>query len=58
MHDYIGSDKHVNLCDCFREVRKNTSVKTTEGSTSKKIEYITPIGTTESTFSYDKESDS
>ncbi|KPJ55989.1 MAG: hypothetical protein AMS16_03195 [Planctomycetes bacterium DG_58] len=44
IHDFIGSDKHVGINRCFREVRSSTSVENIREENTETIFYTTPRG--------------
>lgn len=46
MHAWLGSDQHMPLADCVKEVRKTTSVETTERAGMQRTVYRTPQGET------------
>ncbi len=58
IHDWIGSDKHVGIASCVKEVRTKTSAETTrEGGTMRTV-YETPHGRTELVRTFDEASQS
>ena len=56
IHDWIGSDKHVGIPGCVREVRKRTSVETTSHGKMRRQVYRTPSGETELITQFDEPS--
>lgn len=44
IHDWIGSDKHIGVSSCVKEVRKNTAVETTTQNGVQKTVYRTLHG--------------
>ena len=58
IHDWVGSDKHVWVAGCAREVRSRTTVEAiTQGDTRTTV-YRTPGGETEMVMRFDVESQS
>jgi len=53
LHRWIGSDNHAGVAGCVKEIRKNTSIKSTQKDGLSVTEYITPLGTLTSTNRYD-----
>jgi len=58
IHDWIGSDKHVGIAGCIKEVRKNTSVEVNNNNGIQKTVYRTPNGETEMIKKFDVTSQS
>jgi len=58
LHDWIGSDKHVGIPACVREVRKSTSVEVVTESGLRRTIYKTPSGSTEVVAKFDAPSQS
>ncbi len=56
IHDWIGSDKHVWIAGCIREVRKQTEVTTTRASGLSRTVYKTPHGSLQLTCQFDEPS--
>ena len=53
IHDFIGSDKHVGIARCFREVRSSTSVESTRRENTATTVYTTPHGRMRSISRFD-----
>lgn len=58
IHDWIGSDKHMGIAACVKEIRRATSVETTETGDIRRTVYRTPHGETELVCRYDAASNS
>lgn len=58
IHNWIGSDKHVWIAGCTRDVRKTTSVETTRTDGTRRTVYKAPRGETALVSRYDGPSDS
>ncbi len=53
LHDLIGSDQHIGLPECIREVRSDTWLDTTVEGNIRRLTYRTPIGTALAVHRYD-----
>ena len=58
IHDWIGSDKHVGLPACVKEVRRDSSVETTEAKGVRRTLYRTRYGEMEQVRRFDPVSQS
>lgn len=58
IHTWIGSDRHVGVADCVREVRKRTSVATMQEDGVRRTVYRTPHGEMVLECSFDADSQS
>ena len=58
IHDWIGSDKHTWIADCTRDVRKTTSVETSQDNGTRRRVYQSPQGRMELVCQYNGPSDS
>ena len=53
IHDWIGSDKHVGIPGCVREIRQRTSVETATDNGTRRTVYRTPRGGTQLVCQFD-----
>lgn len=58
IHDWIGSDKHIFITACLKEVRRTTSVETTQSDGVMRTVFRTPHGETMETSRFDPASQS
>jgi len=58
IHDWIGSDKHVAIPGCIKEVRRRTSVETSTCDGMQRTLFKTPCGTAEAVNKFDARSQS
>jgi hypothetical protein len=56
IHDWIGSDKHVWVAPCVREVRVRTSLEVSTQGKVRRTAYRTPYGATEMITRFDEAS--
>ena len=56
IHDWIGSDQHVGIPGCIKEVRTRTSVKTIREDNRMRTEYRTPRAQTQMIQLFDEDS--
>lgn len=58
LHEFIGSDQHVGLPECIREIRPDTSLDVNGDGVLRRLTYRTPIGTASAVHRYDAASQS
>lgn len=58
IHDWIGSDKHIPIGSCVREIRKKSSRKISIDNGVKKVVYTAPAGELTAVLHFDKPSQS
>jgi uroporphyrinogen-III decarboxylase len=58
IHDWIGSDKHVGIASCAKDVRSKTSVETARENGTMRTVYETPHGRIELVRTFDEASQS
>ena len=58
IHDWIGSDKHIGISGCVKEVRRKTSAEITTDGDLRRTVYRTPQGETELIQKFDTPSQS
>ena len=58
LHDWMGSDKHVGIGGCTREVRRRTSREVSEEGGHRVERLVTPSGTLERVHRFDVDSQS
>ena len=58
IHDWIGSDKHVGVSGCTKEIRRRTSAETSLVDGMQRTLFKTPFGVTETVKKFDTESQS
>ncbi|MDP6116513.1 MAG: uroporphyrinogen decarboxylase family protein [Planctomycetota bacterium] len=58
IHDWVGSDKHIGISGCVREIRKETSVEASRDNGTQRTFYETPSGRTELVNRFDSASQS
>lgn len=56
IQDWIGSDKHIGIPACVKEVRSRTAIQTTVEGDFRRTVYTTPHGEMESEFRFDVDS--
>ncbi|MDP6507100.1 MAG: hypothetical protein QF886_25965, partial [Planctomycetota bacterium] len=47
IHDWVGSDKHIGIPGCVKEIKKRTSAATTRDNGTQRTVYQTQSGCTE-----------
>ncbi len=58
IHDWVGSDQHISLPPCYKDIRTRTSIETVTKGHRRKTTYRTPYGLMEGTSQFDVESQS
>jgi uroporphyrinogen-III decarboxylase len=58
LHNWIGSDKHIGIAGCVREVRKRTAVEITQGNGTMRTVFRTPSRELELVRQFDEPSNS
>ncbi len=58
LHDWIGSDKHVGISACYKDVRRNTSLESKAKDGVNRMQFQTPAGTLERVDRFDPGSQS
>ena len=58
IHDWIGSDKHIGIAGCVKEVRRSTAIESVESDGVRRTLYRTPHGEMDLVSKYDEPSQS